>query len=145
LKEKIAIAKAARILKVDRDEFQKLIKDGQLETFEGKVLLSDLKILFPTASIDLNSVFQDLKFIQKAAYANRVQSRLLPNKGNLEKQLEKVRMRLLVEQQKSGAYSSLLEELMRFLIELRIDAVESERAIIDRLNHWLANKLREME
>ncbi|MDH5219036.1 MAG: hypothetical protein OEX19_15140 [Gammaproteobacteria bacterium] len=146
MKEKLGIGKAARLLNVSRGEIQALIKSGQLETFEGMVFLEDLKELFPTISIDLNSVFRDLDFIRKAAYSNRVQSRLFPGKAeDAEKVLEKVRMKLLVEQQKSAAYSKIMHELMRHMVGLRVDADDGEKKVIDSLSQWLAAKLDEVK
>ena len=145
MQEKIGVAKAARLLKISRAELQELIKSGQLETFEGMVLVDDLRAMFPTVSVDLNSVFRDLDFIRKAAYSNRVQSRLFPSKGNAEKTLEKVRMRLLVEQQKSSTYSKIMQDLLRHMVGLRLDANDAERKVIDDLNRWLADKLDSVE
>jgi len=146
LEEKLGIGKAARLLNVSRGEIQALIKSGQLETFEGMVLLDDLKALFPTISIDLNSVFRDLDFIRKASYSNRVQSRLFPTRvEDAEKVLEKVRMKLLVEQQKSSAYSKIMHELMRHMVGLRVDADDAEKKVIDTLGQWLAAKLDEVK
>jgi len=146
LEEKLGIGKAARLLNVSRGEIQALIKSGQLETFEGMVLLDDLKALFPTISIDLNSVFRDLDFIRKASYSNRVQSRLFPTRvEDAEKVLEKMRMKLLVEQQKSAAYSKIMQELMRHMVGLRVDADDAEKKVIDTLGQWLAAKLDEVK
>ena len=146
MEEKLGIGKAARLLNVSRGEIQALIKSGQLETFEGMVLLDDLKALFPTISIDLNSVFRDLDFIRKASYSNRVQSRLFPTRvEDAEKVLEKVRMKLLVEQQKSSAYSKIMHELMRHMVGLRVDADDAEKKVIDTLGQWLAAKLDEVK
>ena len=146
MEEKLGIGKAARLLNVSRSEIQALIKSGQLETFEGMVLLDDLKSLFPTISIDLNSVFRDLDFIRKASYSNRVQSRLFPTRAeDAEKALEKMHLRLLVEQQKSTAYSKIMHELMRHMVALRVDADDAEKKVIERLSQWLAAKLDEVK
>lgn len=141
VKEKIGVSQAARLLKVARSEIQSLIKSGQLETFEGKVDIDDLRTLFPTMDVELNSVHRDLEFIRKAAYSNRVQSRLMPSRGDVQANLDKTRMQLLVEKQKATTYTNIMEELLSYMIGLRVEANEDERRVIDELSHWLVDKL----
>lgn len=143
--EKIAISRAIKLANVSRREFQKLIKSGQLETFEGKVDADALKAVFPTINVELDSVFKDLDFIRKAAYSNRVQSRLIPTRGDVVNQLEKTRMRLLVEKQKAAAYSKTMEALLQYMSKLRVNASESEIKIIDELGEWLTHQLEEVD
>jgi len=137
----IEIARATHLLGIKRSHLQKLIKSGDLQTFEGKIDIDELKACFPSTAI-LAGVFEsELEFIKKAAYSNRVQSAVLPSKEDLNSQLDKTKIKLLVERQKADKYMQVVKGLLDYIAVIRSDASEPDKKVIDKISHWVLHEM----
>ena len=54
----ITLSRAARLVGVKRGALQKKIRDGELRTFEGELLLSDLLHVYPQAQVEDSSMLE---------------------------------------------------------------------------------------
>lgn len=137
----IEVARAIHLLGIKRSHLQKLIKSGDLQTFEGKVDVDELKACFPATAI-LSSVFEaELEFIKKAAYSNRVQDAVIPDKDDLANQLQRARVKLVVEQQKATKYLQIVQDLLAHVAEIRSEASDSDKKVIDNISQWVLQRM----
>ena len=143
--EKLGVAKAARLLGVSRSHLQKLIKNGELNTFEGYLRYEDLKNLFPQLAVDNESMHREVDLIKKAAFSNRLQDLLIPSVDNLTEQLSSMKVKFLVEQQKATYYHEVLMQYLKYMSEVRVESDVTEKQLIDQLSNWLLKKLDESE
>lgn len=141
MSRKIEVARAIHLLGIKRSHLQKLIKSGDLQTFEGKVDIDELKACFPSTAI-LASVFEsELEYIKKAAYSNRVQDAVLPSKEDLNSQLHRAKVKLIVEQQKATKYLDVVQGLLTYISEVRCDASQSDKVVIDKISQWVLHEM----
>ena len=137
----IEVAKAVHLLGIKRSQLQKLIKSGDLSTFEGKIDVEELKACFPSTAF-LKSAFEaELEFIKKAAYSNRVQNAILPSTEDISSQLHQAQVKLLVEKQKANNYLDTLQKLLRHIADLRSNASQEEKKAIDNISQWILNHM----
>lgn len=75
----VSISRAAKLVGVSRGNLQRRIQDGELESFEGQLRLSDLSQAFPNVSFEDNSMLEKLeRIIEHAAIKARNRTRTLP-------------------------------------------------------------------
>lgn len=141
MSRKIEVARAIHLLGIKRSHLQKLIRSGDLNTFEGKVDIDELKACFPSTAI-LASVFEsELEYIKKAAYSNRVQDAVLPSKEDLSSQLHRAKVKLVVEQQKATKYFDVVQGLLAYISEIRADSNASDKEVIDKISQWVLQEI----
>ena len=78
---KISTSQAARLLHIPRDEMQKSIKEGRVQTHEGLVTLDSLKRAYPEADLDQDSskIFIRTQSIKENASKNKSKSKIAIN------------------------------------------------------------------
>jgi len=64
---RISVSRAARLAGVSRGTIQQAIRDGTLTTFEGEVLVSDLRAAYPDVSLEDDTVLERMSRIQSEA------------------------------------------------------------------------------
>ena len=75
----VSISRAAKLVGVSRGNLQRRIQDGELESFEGQLRLSDLSQAFPNVSLEDNTMLEKLeRIIEHAAIKTRNRTRTLP-------------------------------------------------------------------
>ena len=137
----IEVARAIHLLGIKRSHLQKLIKSGDLHTFEGKVDVDELKACFPSTAI-VSGVFEaELEFIKKAAYSNRVQDAVIPDKTDLNNQLQRAKVKMVVEQQKATKYLKILQDLLDYISVLRSESSVSDKKVIDEISQWVLHEM----
>ena len=63
----ITLSRAARLVGVKRGALQKKIRDGELRTFEGELLLSDLLHVYPQTRVEDSSMLERVSQIMEQA------------------------------------------------------------------------------
>ena len=56
--KQISVSRAARLVGVKRGTLQQKIRSGELKTFEGAIVLSDLLQAYPNAQIEDSSMLE---------------------------------------------------------------------------------------
>jgi len=120
--EHISIAKAARLLGIDRHELCDRLCRAGIEGFEGAVDLDALKAIAPKLNVNDPKVSERLRLIRQTA--RRRQAVAVPRKAEFELQdeLDKMHNKWLVERKKAQEYSAFLDLL------------------VDELGHWQASE-----
>lgn len=139
--QRLAISKAVRLLGVDRAALQQLIQNGEIDTFEGKVDIEELKKLYPILALEDPGCIERVSAIRQAAFGRRVKERLIPEKDELEMTLRRRTTELEVQRSMVRKYRSLVEELMKKLGELQLQADEAEKQMLSNINNWLIEHL----
>jgi CDP-4-dehydro-6-deoxyglucose reductase len=69
--KRISLSRAARLVGVKRGVLQQQIKSGQLQTFEGEIVLADLLHAYPNAQIEDSSMLERVEqIIEQATFIN---------------------------------------------------------------------------
>ena len=75
----VSISRAAKLVGVSRGNLQRRIQDGELESFEGQLRLSDLAHAFPYVSLEDNTMLEKLeRIIERAAIKARNRTPTMP-------------------------------------------------------------------
>ncbi|MGM0594048.1 MAG: hypothetical protein ACQETD_05875 [Pseudomonadota bacterium] len=139
--EQVGVAKAAHILGISRHELQRLIHDGELHTFEGRVDLAELRQRYPAMALKDDPLKERLDLLRSTAFARRVRDTVTPDQDSLERQLRKRTAELSVAEAKMQKFRGCIEELAQVLGDLNRDATPDQKAIIGVVNSWLLDKL----
>lgn len=119
--ERISIAKAAKLLGIDRHELCDRLCHAGIEGFEGEVDLDAVKSISPKLNMNDAMVSERTRLIQQTA--RRRQAIAPPRKPEMELQddLDRMHNKWLMERKKAQEYSILFDEL------------------VDELGHWQAS------
>lgn len=133
----VGVAKAAKILGMSRARLQELIRNGDLETFEGRVEIEQLRKNFPAMAFSEPDINERTQIIKEGAYGNRLQQLVKPSAEVLEAKVRRLSVDLNVERTKARDYQDIIEGLLDKLSELQRDSDSKQRELIYELNIWL--------
>lgn len=131
----VSISRAAKLVGVSRGNLQRRIQDGELESFEGQLRLSDLARAFPNVSLEDNSMLEKLeRIIERAAIKARNRTPTLPP----DMETLAARVNLLTE--------DLVEAKLEISIFYNImDKLKARLNTISREHPQLADSLRDLQ
>lgn len=141
----VNVAEAARKLGVSRLQLQKLIRSGDLKTFEGQVDYDVLKSLFPVLAIKPQSMLEYTKIIRDSAYAERIGDTAVSSQEALEIQVKKLRLDLTVSKVKEAENTRILHEFVTLLADMQQTATLEEKQILSTLSGWFSQRLNKNE
>ena len=137
----INVASAARKLGVSRVQLQRLIRSGDLQTFEGQVDFDALKRLFPVLAINSHSMLETTKIIRDSAYAQRIRDTVLSSQEELEIQLKRLRVELTISKVKETENTLIMREFVTLLASLQQTASTEEKNILNTLSNWFNQRV----
>lgn len=137
----VGISKAAHLLGIDRHDLQRMIRSGELHTFEGEVDMDELRHHYPTMALEENMMAERVALIRGAAFARRVRERVMPESEELEIRLHKRDVALGVAEAQLKKYRGCIEELAQLMGDLNREASEDQKELIRVINSWLLDKL----
>jgi hypothetical protein len=137
----MGVAKAAKLLGVSRDNLQQLIRNGDLETFEGRVDVEMLKLRFPALALDESAAVERTQIIRDSAYAKRVQETLYPTKEELQTQIRRLKVELSVARTKARSYHNVFDDLLEQLAGMQQNHDADQRKIANEINEWLLRRI----
>jgi len=143
--QRIGVARSAQLLGISRHELQRLIRNGELNSFDGDLDYDELKRRYPRLRLDDSPALERAYFIQKTAFSRRVRETVVPDRDALETQLRKHMTELAVEKARAERYHDVLEAMMGYLTELQRSEDERCRSIANQLNGWLLALLEKHE
>jgi CDP-4-dehydro-6-deoxyglucose reductase len=111
----LSLARAAQLVGVSRGVLQKMVRNGELETGDGLVTVSELRRAFPAAAIEDAGALERVNEIREASFGRRVRERMLPSQEVLAQRL--------------FAQSQEVADLRRFLNAYHALAVDNERRL----------------
>ena len=139
--QQVGVAKAAHMLGISRHDLQRLIHDGDLNTFEGQVDMDELRQRYPALALKDDPVKERIDLIRGTAFGRRLRETLIPDTDSLQIQLRKRNADLSVAQAKVLKFRGCIEELAQLLGDLNRDATPDQKKVITIINSWLLDKL----
>jgi len=139
--QQMGVAKAAHMLGISRHDLQRLIHDGELNTFEGQVDISELRLRYPAMALKDDPVKERVDLIRGTAFARRVSETVAPDTDSLQNQLRKRNADLSVANAQVQRFRGCIEELAQLLGDLNRDASPEQKKVIMVVNSWLLDKL----
>lgn len=133
----VGVAKAAKILGISRARLQELIRNGDLETFEGQVEIEQLRKNFPAMAFGEPDINERTQIIKESAYGNRLQQLVKPSAEVLEAKVRRLSVDLNVERTKARDYQDIIEALLDKLSEMQRGSDSKQRELIYEINIWL--------
>ena len=137
----MGIAKAAKLLGVSRGNLQQLIRNGDLQTFEGQVDLEALKARFPALALEKSAAVERVQIIRESAYAKRVQETLYPSTEELQSQIRRLKVEFSIARTKARSYHKVFTELLDKLADMQQDHDSAEADVVSEINEWLLQRI----
>jgi CDP-4-dehydro-6-deoxyglucose reductase len=133
----VSVAKAARILGISRARMQQLIRNGDLETFEGQVEVDKLRSKFPRLAFNESPDLERANIIKDSAYGERIQNLVQPPTDVLQAKIRRLSVDLNVERTRARDYEDIINGLLEKLGDMQHYSDESQRRIINDIHMWL--------
>lgn len=139
----LSITRAAKLVGVSRGALQQQIHNGELESFEGNVLLDDVARLYPQAQLEDNSILENIENIiesaLKRARGEKLAKLLSPDTSTLTSRLAVIHQELMRSKQKLGRYENFMQSLMLHINELEQDSQQA--FLFEDLKNWIEDQL----
>ena len=133
----ISLSQAARMVGVKRRELQQRIQAGELRTFEGAILLSDLLHAYPQAVVEDTSMLDRVGKIMEQAVDKVIRpEHEFPDITACTNRIQALTRELASARSESRRYRELIENLKLKLQDLDHDDLEREAAF-NQLRGWL--------
>jgi len=141
--ERISIAKAARLLGIDRRELCDRLCRAGIEGFEGAVELDAVKSISPKLNMDDPKTSERLRLIRQTA--RRRQAIAPPRKAEFELQdeLDKMHNKWLMERKKAQDYSIMFDRLVDELGHWQASEDEAQAKFAIEFSHWICKQFDE--
>jgi hypothetical protein len=139
--QQVGVAKAAHLLGISRHDLQRMIHDGELNTFEGQVDMEELRRRYPTLALNDDPVKERIDLIRGTAFGRRIRETLVPETDSLQSQLRRRTADLSVAQAKLNKFRGCIEELAQVLGDLNREATPEQKKVIAVINSWLLDRL----
>lgn len=120
--ERISIAKAARLLGIDRHELCERLCHAGIEGFEGAVDLADVKRIAPKLNMNDARFSEHTRLVRETARRRQAVQPPRKKEAELQDDLDKMHNKWLLERKKALEYSVLFD------------------ALVDELGHWQASE-----
>ena len=138
----LSISRAAKLVGVPRGILQKQIFNGEIDSFEGQIKLSDLEQLYPQTELEDNTVIEHIEeIIEQAlhrARGEKLRALLTPDLGTLAARVSALSKELDNTRQREDYYVDLLSTLKN-KIETQLNT--NDRNFCNDLRDWLEDSL----
>ena len=130
---RISLSRAARLVGVKRGVLQQKIRAGQLQTFEGEIVLADLLHSYPNAQVEDSSMLERVEqIIEQASFINADTVTRKPDNLALGSRIMALGKDLSQQQRRVSAYRHLLLNLRH-----EIERLDAGSGSLKTLTQWL--------
>ena len=138
--ERVSIAKAARLLGLNRHELCERLFRAHIESFEGAVELNDVKRIAPKLNLDDGLMNERVRLIRQTA--RRRQSVQTPRKAeqDLQDELDRLHNQWLAERKRAQEYYALFDTLIDELGRWQNDEDPNRAAFALEFSKWLCKQ-----
>jgi CDP-4-dehydro-6-deoxyglucose reductase len=136
----ITLSRAARLVGVKRGALQKRIQAGELRTFEGELLLSDLLHAYPQTSVEDNSMLERVEHIMEQA-VNKIIRPVEDTPDTLAARILALGEELGVARQQARRYKALADDLKKKFEELSTPDEQTQAQAFSTLKQWFLQVL----
>lgn len=134
MSKRISLSRAARLAGVKRGSLQQKIRAGELETFEGEIVLADLLQAYPDAQIKDSSMLDRVEQImEQATFINADTLRRKPDNAALSARIMSLSEQLSREKRLTNRLQGFVRDL-----EVKMQALEGgEFESMPELRRWV--------
>ena len=137
----LSLSRAARLVGVTRGELQQRIRRDELETFEGKVNVSDLLRAFPEARLEDDSTLERVNRIKAAATPEKEPKYELPAPEVLAERVNVLSHELTDARARLAGYAELVDGMRERLAGLGDTPDGDLRGMVEGLSGWLEEQM----
>jgi len=142
----LTLSRAARLVGLTRGALQRHVRAGQLTSFEGKISLDELNVLYPQAQLEDNSLLEKIDdIIERARFKARNRTQLPLDQEALAARVTQLSDELAQTKQEIGDYAILSEKLKSKLKGLITDSGHETKSTLVQLQQWLISELDSIE
>jgi CDP-4-dehydro-6-deoxyglucose reductase len=140
----ITLSRAARLVGIKRGALQKRIQAGELRTFEGELLLSDLLHAYPQTSVEDTSMIERVEQIMEQA-VNKIIRPVEDTPDTLAARILVLAQELGKARQQARRYKALADGLQKKFDELSPTDDRTQAQAFSTLRKWFLQVLETME
>lgn len=138
----ITLSRAARLVGVKRGALQSKIQQGELRTFEGELLLSDLLHVYPQTKVEDTTMLERVEHIMENAVNKIIRpDEDTPDSNTLAARILVISQELAQARQESRRYKLLVNDLGQKLEELATDTEQTPDTAFSKLQAWFQQAL----
>ncbi|MCK5481847.1 MAG: 2Fe-2S iron-sulfur cluster binding domain-containing protein [Gammaproteobacteria bacterium] len=142
----ITLSRAARLVGVKRGALQRRIQAGELRTFEGELLLSDLLQAYPQTSIEDTTMLERVEQIMEQAVNKIIRpAEDAPDTRTLAARILALGKELGEARQQARRYRALADDLKKKFDELSPADDKTQEQAFSTLKQWFLQVLETME
>jgi CDP-4-dehydro-6-deoxyglucose reductase len=142
----ITLSRAARLVGVKRGPLQKKIQRGELRTFEGELLLSDLLQAYPQTEVEDTSMLDRVETIMEQAVNKIIRPQEdKPDVDTLAARILSLGRELAMARQEARRSRDLIESLKQKLAELSVDDGTAQGDAFSTLEEWFLQTIKTLE
>ena len=139
MNERIGVAKAAKLLGINRSELNQRLLAAGVPTFEGTVDLEKVKCIVPSFNFE-NRAVDRAKYLRENISKPFPGDSVMPH-NELQAEVQRLRAELTVEMQMSAHYQRIIEELAAKLGELQLSSDPTRKEAGFELCAWLRHEI----
>lgn len=144
MSRQLSLSQAARLIGVKRTDIQKKIQENKLVVMEGTVTLEDLKIAFPDAQYEDNTIIEKMeKLMENAVHKMAMHEREGSQVDSLSRRLVKVNKELAEERQRAESMEELIDTLKERFMELEVS--QEQGKTINSIKTWFRTACKTLE
>ncbi len=138
----ITLSRAARLVGVKRGALQSKIQKGELRTFEGELLLSDLLHAYPQTRVEDTTMLERVEHIMEQAVNKIIRpDEDTPDSNTLAARIMVLSQELAQARQASRRYEQILNDLKQKMDELGASTEQTPDTAFSKLRTWFQQAL----
>ncbi len=142
----ITLSRAARLVGVKRGALQSKIRQGELRTFEGELLLSELLHAYPQTKIEDTTMLERVEHIMEQAVNKIIRpDEDTPDRNTLAARILVLSQELAQTRQQARRHADLINMLKLKFDELAADTEQTQAAAFSKLHTWFNQALEASE
>ena len=139
----LPLSRVARLVGVSRTTLQKMIREGELDTFDGMIELDELLRAFPDIHWQDEGELEHVNRIKERAFAKRIMERVLPDKEVLAERLFELGKEFASAKSLLLHYDQVFDWLSKQLGDTAEELGGDPAAAIQSLKHRLRRQLQD--
>lgn len=138
----ITLSRAARLVGVKRGALQTRIRHGELRTFEGELLLSDLLHAYPQTEVEDTTMLERVEHIMEQAVNKIIRpDEDTPDSNTLAARIFVLGQELAQARQEARRHAELIDDLKLKIEELARDTEQTQASAFSKLQAWFSQAL----
>lgn len=138
--ERVSIAKAARLLGLDRHELCERLCRAGFESFEGQVDLADVKSIAPKLNMHDDLMSERVRLIRQTARRRQAVKPARGTEQELQDSLDRMHNQWLAERKRAQEYYALFDRLVDELGHWQNDTDPQRAKFALEFSQWLCEQ-----